>query len=125
MDLFIELICTVGKTEQGGGGEEKENSALRLHSQVTIFGIQYSKFNIQYSALRLHSQVAIFGAKINCRKSTIISPKSYFQVDCVPLQRKAAQRHDQETSQGVQGGAGETQKQSRRKCTTNFFSDVT
>ena len=53
------------------------------------------------------------------------SPKSYFQVDCVPLQRKAAQRHDQETSQGVQGGAGETQKQSRRKCTTNFFSDVT
>ena len=129
MDLLIELICTVGKTEQGGGGEEKENSALRLHSQVTLFDIQYfdqnSIFNIHYSPLCLHSQVAIFGAKINCRKSTIISPKSYFQVDCVPLQRKAAQRHDQETPQGVQGGAGETQKQSRRKCTTNFFSDVT
>lgn len=102
MDLFIELICTVGKTEQGGGGEEKENSALRLYSQVTILG-----------------------SKSNCQKSTIISPKFYFQVDCVPLQRKAAQRHDQETSQGVKGGAGETQKQSRRKCTTNFFPDLT
>ena len=102
MDLFIELICTVGKTEQGGGREEKENSALRLHSQVTILG-----------------------SRINCRMSTITSPKFYFQVDCVPLQRKAAQRHDQETSQGVQGGTGETQKQSRRKCTANFFPDVT
>ena len=66
VDLFIELICTLGKTEQGGGGEEKENSALRLHSQVTLFDIQYfdqnSIFNIHYSALRVHSQVAIFGS---------------------------------------------------------------
>ena len=34
------------------------------------------------------------------------------QVDSVPVQCQAAQRHDQEAPQGHQGGAGEAQKQS-------------
>jgi len=159
VENIFELIHTAGKAEQGGGGEEEENPALRLHPQVTsttcfflflahprvtnCFFLFLERLQVTFSCCpnsigqmclskyfkAISEHILIEGSTFDEQSNIFcwtkfhiyMFPKGslvyfsswpYDQVDCLPVQCKAAERHDQEAPQGDQGRTGEAAKQS-------------